>query len=129
MIFPTDSEIRQYASYYIRALGIFKEEFKNAQGRPPNEFEIQDFSKMGIIPFGLLPKAEREVKPINNDPLDEVLKKYENNLHKVNEKRIEIRPRFSDPDVYHLVSKKMFELGWMRAKGEDAFIPREGAKT
>ena len=54
MIFPADSEIRQYATYYIRALSIFKEEFKNNQGRFPTEFEIQDFSKMGIIPFGIL---------------------------------------------------------------------------
>ena len=56
MIFPQDSEIRDYATYYIRALSIFKEEFKNSQGRPPNEFEVQDFSKMGIIPFGLVPR-------------------------------------------------------------------------
>ena len=56
MIFPPDDEIRQYAAYYIKALGIFKEEFKNGQGRPPTEFELQDFSKMGIIPFGLVPK-------------------------------------------------------------------------
>ena len=54
MIFPQDSEIREYATYYIRALSIFKEEFKNSQGRPPNEFEVQDFSKMGIIPYGIL---------------------------------------------------------------------------
>ena len=54
MIFPADSEIRDYATYYIRALSIFKEEFKNNQGRFPTEFEIQDFSKMGIIPFGIL---------------------------------------------------------------------------
>jgi hypothetical protein len=56
MISPPDDEIRQYAEYYIKALGIFKEEFKNGQGRPPTEFELQDFSKMEIIPFGLVPK-------------------------------------------------------------------------
>ena len=54
MIFPSDSEIRDYATYYIRALSIFKEEFKNNQGRFPTEFEVQDFSKMGIIPYGIL---------------------------------------------------------------------------
>ena len=43
MIFPQDSEIREYAAYYIRALSIFKEEFKNNQGRFPTEFEIGDF--------------------------------------------------------------------------------------
>ena len=63
MIFPADSEIRQYATYYIRALSIFKEEFKNSQGRPPNEFEVQDFSKMGIIPYGILKQQNGFQKP------------------------------------------------------------------
>ena len=78
MIFPQDSEIREYATYYIRALSIFKEEFKNSQGRPPNEFEVQDFSKMGIIPFGLVPKQNGFQKPtqeqtqgITNTPKNE----------------------------------------------------------
>ncbi len=56
MNFPADNEIREYASYYIRAMKIFREEFKNSEGRLPTESEIQDFSKMGIIPFGLVPK-------------------------------------------------------------------------
>ena len=63
MIFPQDSEIRDYATYYIRALSIFKEEFKNSQGRPPNEFEVQDFSKMGIIPYGILKQQNGFQKP------------------------------------------------------------------
>ena len=54
MIFPADSEIRDYATYYIRALSIFKEKFKNSEGRLLNEFELQDFSKMGIITFWYL---------------------------------------------------------------------------
>ena len=33
MIFPPDDEIRQYAAYYIKAVGIFKEEYRNSQGR------------------------------------------------------------------------------------------------
>ena len=56
MIFPPDSEIREFASYYIRAIKIFKEEFKDSVGREPSEFELTDFSKMGIIPFGFVPK-------------------------------------------------------------------------
>ena len=28
MIFPPDNELREYASYYIRAVKVFKEEFK-----------------------------------------------------------------------------------------------------
>ena len=66
MIFPQDSEIRDYATYYIRALSIFKEEFKNSQGRPPNEFEVQDFSKMGIIPYGILKQQNGFQKSIQD---------------------------------------------------------------
>ena len=68
MIFPQDSEIREYSTYYIRALGIFKEEFKNSQGRPPNEFEVQDFSKMGIIPFGFVPRQNGQQKFTQDQP-------------------------------------------------------------
>ena len=77
MIFPQDSEIRDYATYYIRALSIFKEEFKNNQGRFPTEFEIQDFSKMGIIPFGILKQnvfqksAQDQSQSITNTPKNE----------------------------------------------------------
>ena len=78
MIFPSDSEIRDYATYYIRALSIFKEEFKNNQGRPPTEFEVQDFSKMGIIPYGILKQQNGFQKPtqeqtqgITNTPKNE----------------------------------------------------------
>jgi hypothetical protein len=68
LIFPPDDETRQYAAYYIRGLGIFKEEFKNGQGRPPTEFELQDFSKMGIIPFGFVPKQNGFQKPTQDQP-------------------------------------------------------------
>ena len=78
MIFPQDSEIRDYATYYIRALSIFKEEFKNNQGRFPTEFEVQDFSKMGIIPYGILKQQNGFQKPtqeqtqgITNTPKNE----------------------------------------------------------
>ena len=56
MIFPQDSEIREFAAYYIRAIKIFREEFRNSVGREPSEFELTDFSKMGIIPFGFVPR-------------------------------------------------------------------------
>ena len=77
MIFPPDDEVREYAAYYIRALGIFKEEFKNNQGRFPTEFELQDFSKMGIIPFGILKQngfqksAQDQSQSITNTPKNE----------------------------------------------------------
>jgi len=54
MIFPSDAEIREYCAYYIRAVKIFRETFKIETGREPTEFEIDNFSKMGIIPIGIL---------------------------------------------------------------------------
>jgi len=54
MNFPSDPEIREYCTYYIRAVKIFRETFKIENGREPTEFELQDFSRMGIIPFGII---------------------------------------------------------------------------
>jgi len=54
MNFPSDTEIREYSEYYIKALKIFKEIFKFENGREPNESELEDFSRMGIIPFGIM---------------------------------------------------------------------------
>jgi len=41
MIFPEDPEIREFTSYAIRARKIIIEEFKQQEGRPPNELEIK----------------------------------------------------------------------------------------
>jgi len=54
MIFPSDAEIREYSAYYVRAVKIFRETFKFTMGREPSESELEDFSRMGIIPFGIL---------------------------------------------------------------------------
>jgi len=54
MYFPYDAEIREYSAYYIRAIKIFKEKFKTEEGREAPEFELQNFSWMGIIPSGIL---------------------------------------------------------------------------
>ena len=160
MIFPADSEIREFAAYYIRAIKIFREEFKNSLGREPSEFELTDFSKMGIIPYGILkqqngyskqsqdhasvqqnssvnkentnPPVQTKDQPARQNvktPLDLVLEKYHANLHKVNERRIEISPRFSDAELYHKVSDELYSLKWKKAKGEDAFVPIEGVKA
>jgi hypothetical protein len=71
MIFPSDSEIREFASYYIRAVKIFKEEFKNSVGREPSEFEITDFCKMGIIPFGILKQNGFQKQPQDHASLSQ----------------------------------------------------------
>ena len=54
MIFPSDSEVREYTSYAIRARKIIVEEFSKLEGRPPNELEIQELLKMVVVPFGIL---------------------------------------------------------------------------
>ena len=54
MIFPSDSEIRDFIAYTIRARKIIVEEFKQLEGRPPNEFELQDLLRMVVVPFGIL---------------------------------------------------------------------------
>jgi len=36
MIFPSDFEVREYASYAMRARKIIVEEFSKLEGRPPN---------------------------------------------------------------------------------------------
>jgi len=54
MIFPSDAEIREFTAYSIRARKIIVEEFKQQEGRPPNELELQDLLKMVVVPFGIL---------------------------------------------------------------------------
>ena len=54
MNFPSDAEIREYCAYYIRAVKIFRETFKHEMGREPTESELENFSGMGIVPFGIL---------------------------------------------------------------------------
>jgi len=54
MIFPEDTEIREFTSYAIRARKIIIKEFIKLEGRPPNEIEIQDLLRMVVVPFGIL---------------------------------------------------------------------------
>jgi hypothetical protein len=54
MNFPSDAEIREFTAYSIRARKIIVEEFKQQEGRPPNELELQDLLKMVVVPFGIL---------------------------------------------------------------------------
>ena len=54
MNFPSDAEIREFTAYTIRARKIIVEEFIQQEGRPPNEFELQDLLKMVVVPFGIL---------------------------------------------------------------------------
>ena len=62
MIFPSDSEIREYSAYEVRTRKIILEEFKHEYGREPNELEIPELLRAAIIPIGFLPKQNGQQK-------------------------------------------------------------------
>ena len=66
MIFPSDPEIREYASYEVRTRKIILEEFKHEYGREPNELEIPELLRAAIIPIGFLPKQNGQRKSIQD---------------------------------------------------------------
>jgi hypothetical protein len=71
MIFPSDSEIREYAAYEVRTRKIILEEFKHEYGRDPNELEIPELLRAAIIPIGFLPKQNGQQNgnsnPVKNE--------------------------------------------------------------
>jgi hypothetical protein len=71
MIFPEDTEIREFTSYAIRARKIIIEEFSKLEGRHPNELEIQDLLRMDVVPFGILKQqnGNSHSQNIHSDPL------------------------------------------------------------
>ncbi len=149
MIFPSDSEIREYAAYYVRAIGIFKEEFRQHEGRLPTEIEIESFSKMGIIPIGFLrengkdrdTKQVQEKSPGNNEhkkspikTVSDILRRYGDKL-KVEGDRIRIEKHLDQYDFNHLVDELKMK-GWKYhaakkngAKWESPYFEIEGAKA
>ena len=68
MIFPSDSEIREYAAYEVRTRKIIIEEFKHEYGREPNELEIPELLRASIIPIGFLPKQNGQQKLPQDQP-------------------------------------------------------------
>jgi hypothetical protein len=153
MIFPSDAEIREYSTYYIRAVKIFRETFKIETGREPSEFELQDFSKMGIIPFGILKQqngsshfqapqipAQKlahapEQKPKIQSVIDIV------NAHKelaVEGDRVVVKKKIESREEYFRVRDEFKERGWEYvapkhvggAKWEPGYFEmKEGAKA
>ena len=68
MIFPSDSEILEYAAYEVRTRKIILEEFKHEYGREPNELEIPELLRAAIIPIGFLPKQNGQQKLPQDQP-------------------------------------------------------------
>jgi len=134
MIFPSDAEIREYSAYYIRAVKIFKETFKIETGREPTEFEIDNFSKMGIIPIGILrqqngnshfqtpqvspqklvQQAQKMAQPPQQKPeiqlAEDIVKKHPELTIEGN--RIIMKQYIKDTDVFHKLKGELEKKGW-----------------
>ena len=134
MIFPSDAEIREYSAYYIRAIKIFKEAFKHENGREPTESELQDFSRMGIIPFGILKQqngsssfqtpqfspqklvqqaqkmAQSPQKKPDINEVNEIIKNYPQLSIEGN--KIVMKDKIEPAEVFYSVMHKLESKGW-----------------
>ena len=134
MNFPSDAEIREYSAYYIRAIKIFRETFKFTMGREPSESELEDFSRMGIIPFGILKQQNgssnfqtaqispqklvqqaqkmaqsSQQKPDINE-VNEIIKNYPQLSIEGN--KIVMKDKIEPADVFYSVMHKLESKGW-----------------
>ena len=125
MNFPSDAEIREYSAYYIRAVKIFRETFKIETGREPTEFELQDFSRMGIIPFGILKqqngssnfqtaqipaqKLFQQAQKLKTESVMDIIKDHPE-LSIEGEKIV--MKQFIKPEVFYKVKDQLKQRGW-----------------
>lgn len=134
MTFPSKGEVREYVVHLLDIEEIIRGEFKLRFGRDPSVEELINLMGATETHFGRLMERWNgssrppEQRPVQKSPLELIIDRYPANLHMVNEGRIELKPRFSDAEVYRNVSDELFELGWKRSRGEDAFVLREGFK-
>ena len=134
MNFPSDAEIREYSAYYIRAVKIFRETFKIETGREPTEFEIDNFSKMGIIPIGILRQqngnshfqtpqfspqklvqqaqkmAQSPQKKPDINEVNEIIKNYPQLSIEGN--KIVMKDKIEPAEVFYSVMHKLESKGW-----------------
>jgi len=134
MNFPSDAEIREYSAYYIRAVKIFRETFKFTMGREPSESELEDFSRMGIIPFGILKqqngsssfqtpqvspqKLVQQAQKMAQSPqqkpeiqlAEDIVKKHPELTIEGN--RIIMKQYIKDTDVFHKLKGELEKKGW-----------------
>jgi len=125
MNFPSDAEIREYSAYYIRAVKIFRETFKIETGREPTEFEIDNFSKMGIIPIGILrqqngnshfqtpqvspQKLVQQAQKLKTESIMDIIKDHPE-LSIEGEKIV--MKQFIKPEVFYKVKDQLKQRGW-----------------
>jgi len=131
MIFPSDAEIREFTAYTIRARKIIVEEFKQQEGRPPNEFELQDLLKMVVVPFGILKQqngnshfqsqqipaqkqAQAPEQKLEIDSVEDIVKNHPE--LSIEGDKIVVR-RFIEPKkVFHEVRDELVKGGWKYVK-------------
>jgi hypothetical protein len=141
MIFPSDSEVREYASYAMRARKIIVEEFSKLEGRPPNELEIQDLLRMVVVPFGILKqqngnshfqnvhtqslKQSQENGKKDVDSVMDIVK--EHSELSIEGDKIVMKKRIEPVDVFYAVRDEMERRGWRyirpRQTGGDKWEP------
>jgi len=131
MIFPSDSEVREYTSYAIRARKIIIEEFSKLEGRPPNELEIQELLKMVVVPFGILKQQsgnshfqspqiaaqkqaqQPEQKQKNESSVNSVMDIVkEHSELSIEGERVVMKKRIEPVDVFYAVRDEMERRGW-----------------
>ncbi|HGE71057.1 TPA: hypothetical protein ENX78_09500 [Candidatus Poribacteria bacterium] len=131
MIFPSDAEIREFTAYSIRARKIIVEEFKQQEGRPPNELELQDLLKMVVVPFGILKQQngnshfqspqipaqkqtqQPEQKTKNeslNDSVKDIVDKHPELA--IDGARVIIKKKIQPTDIFYEVRGQFEKLGW-----------------
>ena len=131
MIFPSDSEVREYASYAMRARKIIVEEFSKLEGRPPNELEIQDLLRMVVVPFGILKQQngnshfqstqiatqkqmqQPEQKQKNESSVNSVMDILkEHSELSIEGERVVMKKKIEPVDVFYAVRDEMERRGW-----------------
>jgi len=131
MIFPSDSEIREFTAYAIRARKIIVEELIKLEGRPPNELEIQELLKMVVVPFGILkqqngnshfqstqtttqkqmlqPEQKQENESSMNSIMDIV---KEHSELSIEGERVVMKKKIEPVDVFYSVRDELERRGW-----------------
>jgi len=131
MIFPSDSEIREFTAYAIRARKIIVEEFSKLEERPPNELEIQELLKMAVVPFGILKQqngnshlqtsqitAQRQMqqpeqKQKNESSVNSVMDIVkEHSELSIDGDKIVMKKKIEPVDVFYSVRDELERRGW-----------------